>query len=384
MGSKSKAALSKFERRIVKRLLSDGHRNQDIQALINFGRSATINFARISEVKKDNSQEAASDEEVEFFHLKNKAYDPRTGLNHFEDEKIIRAREAMLLAVQVFNNPILKFRTEVFSVLAVISWTYLLQVYYLREGQSINRGDGKTQPLSQLIERQSCPLTEGMRNNLRAIIEIREKVEHKLLGRGDHVWESLFQACCLNFENVLREQFGDRLSLAEELPFALQFRKLSMEQATALGKYGIPEGIEALDARLSDQVTPEQEEDIEYKFRVIYTQTAASKSQAHFQFVSPESKEGKEIRNIVAKRVVSDHMYPFRPMKVCQLVRERINGNFSIRDHTLAWQSKCVRPRQGCKDPENTDRRFCIYHPAHGDYTYSEEWVDHLVKEFGQ
>ena len=41
-------ALTDEEKSIVKALLAKGWRNQDIQALVNVGRAATINSARIS------------------------------------------------------------------------------------------------------------------------------------------------------------------------------------------------------------------------------------------------------------------------------------------------------------------------------------------------
>jgi hypothetical protein len=33
------------------------------------------------------------------------------------------------------------------------------------------------------------------------------------------------------------------------------------------------------------------------------------------------------------------------------------------------------------KRPQDTNVDYCIYHHAHGDYTYSENWVEHLVAE---
>jgi hypothetical protein len=42
-----------------------------------------------------------------------------------------------------------------------------------------------------------------------------------------------------------------------------------------------------------------------------------------------------------------------------------------------------VRPPKEAKQPENTDKDYCFYHPAHADYTYSEKWVQRLVEEAG-
>ena len=89
---KREGTLTALEKKIVKALLEKGWRNQDIQALVNIGRAATTNSARVTEVKKNPRQKAASNEEVEFYLIKKKSYDPRTGLNLFDDERLIRAR----------------------------------------------------------------------------------------------------------------------------------------------------------------------------------------------------------------------------------------------------------------------------------------------------
>ena len=116
-------SLTREEKRIIKALLNTGQRNQDIQALINSGRKHTINSGRITAIKQDATQPSAPNEELEFYTIKKRSYDPITGLNRFEDERLIRARESMILAVHIFNSAALKFKTEVFSVLACIAWT---------------------------------------------------------------------------------------------------------------------------------------------------------------------------------------------------------------------------------------------------------------------
>ena len=103
MVRRAEGSLTAEEKKIVKGLLGKGERNQDIQALVNLGREATINSARITEVKQDATIAAASNEDLEFFKIRKKSFDPQTGLNLYDDERLIRAREAMLLAVQVFQ-----------------------------------------------------------------------------------------------------------------------------------------------------------------------------------------------------------------------------------------------------------------------------------------
>lgn len=49
-------------------------------------------------------------------------------------ELVKKAREAMLAAVQLYNNPQVTFKSESFITLAVIGWTYLLHAYYRSNG----------------------------------------------------------------------------------------------------------------------------------------------------------------------------------------------------------------------------------------------------------
>ena len=42
-------------------------------------------------------------------------------------ELLIKSREAMLAAVQIYNNPQITFKSEIFISMASIAWTYLRQ-----------------------------------------------------------------------------------------------------------------------------------------------------------------------------------------------------------------------------------------------------------------
>jgi len=376
---KPEGALTKDEAAIVKALLSKGWRNQDIQALLNVGRAATINSARITEVKQNKTLAAANDDAVDFFITRKKSFDPKTGLNFFDDERLIRAREAMALAVQIFNSPTLNFKTEVFSILVNVAWTYLLHEFYMRKKVKIVSDDGRILLLSQMIKRPDCPLTAGMKKNLEALKLIRDAVEHNLLGKSDLKWLSLYQACCLNFDKVIRQLFGDALLLQNELAFALQFARLNVDQITEVQKYEIPGHIEALDARLKEGMTDEQMDDLEYQFRVVYTLDSASKSRSHIQFINPGSDEAKAIHNVLVKYKSADELYPHKPGRVAPLVAERSGRKFTSHNHTQAWRKFVIRPRIGAAQPDATNKEYCIYHAAHKDYTYSERWVEFLV-----
>ena len=368
------------EKSIIKALLMKGERNQDVHALINYERPTTVNFGRIAGVKTAAIM-PASDEMIEAYKRRKRSFDPITGLNPYDHERLIRAREAMVLAVTIFNGASYKFKTEVFSVLTNIAWTYLMHDYYERIKQvSISNADGTTFALSHMLSRHDCPLTKGVKQNLAALKEIRDAVEHKMIGRSDGAWLSLFQACCLNFDRMLVDFHGERVSLQHDLSIALQFGKMDIEQAAHLHQYDIPETIKALDAALSAGKSEEELNDIEYQFKVVYTLDSASKGKANIQFLHPDSEEGKTIHNVLQKFRIADELYPFKPGEVVAAVK-KAGKIFSMADHTRAWQKHKIRPGNKAKLPEKTDRTFCIYHVSHKDYTYNQHWVDKLIDE---
>ena len=371
------------EKAVIKALLAEGMRNQDILTLINYERKATINFGRISGVKNNAGIAPASPEEVAFFKRKKRSFDPITGLNLYGDERLIRAREAMLLAVTIFNSGNYRFKTEVFAVLANIAWTYLLHEYYERAHIPPLNADGTTFALSFMLSRPDCPLSKGIKKNLLSLKTIRDDVEHKMLGRSDVQWLPLFQACCLNFDKMLVAWFGPRLTLQQELAAALQFGKLDLEQIAQITAYDVPPNITALDALLKKDMKDEDLDDLEYQFRVVYTFDSASKGKAHIQFLSPDSAEGKVVQNVLQKFKIADELYRYKPGDVVKIVKKATAKTFSMSDHTTAWQKHKVRPPKDTKTPDKTDRTYCIYHSAHGDYTYNDKWIALLVGELG-
>jgi hypothetical protein len=378
------STLTDTEKAVIKALLENGWRNQDIQALINTGRPATINSGRITGIKKDGTVQPATKAEVEFFRHQREAFDHQTGLDPVRNERLVRAREAMILAVELFNTPRIKFKAGVFSMLANVAWTYLLHEYYERRDVNIIDENGYSLLLSNMIERHDCPLSDACKKNLTAIKMIRDVVEHLTVGPFDKKWTPIFQATCLNFEKYVTILFGKRLTLGHDLDFALQFAKLTTEEIAVLQAYDIPPHIAALDAGLKEGLTEEEANDLEYQFKVVYTLTSASKSQAHFHFVQPDSAEGAEIQNILLKFKPADELYPLKPMQVVHEVNQKSGRVFTSDKHQKAWKLYKARPRNDAADPSATDRRFSIYHAAHRDYTYSQAWVEFLVAKLAQ
>lgn len=366
----SKISLTEYEKKIAKALLNVGKKNQEIAYLINIGREYTVNLGRISELKKEDIC-PAPEEEVKLFLYKKNNTDIKTGLNIIDHERLIKAREAMFLAVEMFNTPHITFKSEYFAVYVIIAWTYLVHVYCEKEGESIYNGK-KTKPLLDLLN--VVNLSGVIKKNLKAIIKIRNQVEHNITGSSDSNWYALFQACCLNFEKTIVEWFGEKLSLSSHLSFALQFSKLDLSQFKDKQSLNIPSSIEALDAEINKEISEELARSQEYRFRVVYTLVDSPDGEA-VQFVDPKSAEGQRIQTVLIREKDLAEKYPYKPKIVVDKINKKYS-RFTMRKHIDAYKKYKVRPSD--KEKHN---KYCMYHSTHKDYTYSQEWIDFLLSE---
>jgi len=124
-------------------------------------------------------------------------------------ELLSKSQEAALAAVQVFNNPNISFKSEIYVVLMHIAWTYMLHAYYRGEGINYRyyemrnvrrryirtkRGAHKYWDLRKCLANVKCPIDRHTANNLRFLIELRDEIEHQMTTRIDDLLSARFQA----------------------------------------------------------------------------------------------------------------------------------------------------------------------------------------------
>jgi hypothetical protein len=88
-------------------------------------------------------------------------------------ELLSQSQDAALTAVQVFNNPLVRFKSETFIVLMTVAWTYLLHAHYRskkieyryfetrkkrRHYTRTKEGAFKYWELSRCLSEKRCPL----------------------------------------------------------------------------------------------------------------------------------------------------------------------------------------------------------------------------------
>lgn len=324
--------LTQQEKKLVNGLLAKEYQQQDVTFIVNQGRSTTVNQARIT---KSASVATASDDQVEEYLKIQSAYDPKTLLNPYKDQRLIRAREAMMAAVQAFNNPTTIFRAELFSVLANIAWTYLLHEKMEKTKAGSSRLDnGNSVTIGGTLDKQICPIKDkAVTANLKHIVKIRDEVEHTFFVGGDEYFGPLFQASCINFEKHMTEWFGAHLSLAKELSLALQFARLQKDQLVELEKSNLPPTIKAI----TDEIQGSEFADSNaFQLKVYYSTEVSSKTAADIHKLVTYG-DGAVGMAVAIKKV------DYARLTQAQIVSKVSTAGykkFSDREHQKLWMQK--------------------------------------------
>lgn len=303
------------------------------------------------------------------------------------NELIAKARESMLCAVQIFNNPNILFKSESFIVLSIISWTYLLHAFYRGNKidyryYSINgkkkvydktkRGAYKYWELERCLDNTACPVDNVTKDNLKFLIGLRHEIEHQMTSRIDDYLSARFQACCLNFNHCIREFFGPEMGIDKHLSFSLQFSSISEPQAKQVQLYSdLPDNISSYITNFDEALSDEEFNDPKYSYRVLYIpKTVNRKGQADkvIEFIPADSPEAKGLN------------------KEYRLIKEKEKPKFSASEIVNKMQSKGFikfRMYQFVKLWKSLDGK----NPAKGygvmvskTWYWYESWIDQVEK----
>lgn len=378
MPRRSEGKLQRWEVATIKAMLGTGRYN-DQQVLAHFTRpTRTINHREIGEIRQETRHRAprpATDEQLAAFLLAWPDLDPETGLSIRGDELLLKSREAMIAAVHTFNAAGLTFRAEIFIATAVISWTYLLHAWFARAGVDYRyvehgqvartpNGAEKFWELGRCLRQPGGPVPQGARLNLEFLLGIRHEIEHRSTNRVDDALSAKLQACCINFNEVIRAEFGEQFGLERRLPLALQFVTFDAGQRDAL-KAGrtLPSNVETMMDAFHAGLTDDQQADPAFAYRVAFVPKVgakASRSDAAIEFVKPGTDEAREISRVLLKEVDKPR---YRATQIVERIQAEGYPRFTTTDHTRLWKE--LDARAGDKG-----------YGREGDYAGTWVWFD--------
>ena len=349
--------LEGWEIALIKAMVADDRWRNDQDILAYFTRpTRSINHRAIAEIrtgaKHPDISAATADDLNEFVDLWPEI-DIETGLSMRGDELLIKAREAMIAAVHTFNSAGLNFRSELFIVVAIIAWTYLLHAWFKHEGidyRHMKRENGqnivvktpngaeKYWELTHCLNQARCPLEPGTKHNLKFLIDLRHEIEHRSTSRIDDAISAKLQACCINFNDAIKNLFGAQYGLEHRLPIALQFVAFSASQHAMLKKASrLPRNIETAMEGFERNLTPEQQADPRYAFRVFMVHKTANRAPSADVAVEivPPGSDIAEKFNLVLKEVEKKK---YLPGEIVKMMRAEGWNRFRMDSHTRLWK----------------------------------------------
>lgn len=272
-------------------------------------------------------------------------------------ELLTKSREAALASVQIFNNPLITFKSEIFIILMNIAWTYLLHAHYRKQGieyryceqkgkrrrfDTTKSGAHKHWELERCLNEVKSPIDRDTANNLLFLIGIRHEIEHQMTSRLDNSLSAKFQACCLNYNAYAKKLFGEEYGIEKHLAFSLQFSSISREQAEALPTpeempSHIKSFVEGFEGRLSD----EEFNSPRFAYRVLFVAKSANrKGQADqvIEFVKADSPLAEQVNQ--AYTIVKETERPKHlPTKIVANMKKEGFPRFNMTAHTELWRS---------------------------------------------
>lgn len=300
-------------------------------------------------------------------------------------ELVKKAREAMLTAVQIYNNPQIDFKSELFIVTTVISWTYLLHAYYRKKGIEYRqfRQTGKRRrflttkygairrwSLEECLACTECPLEEIVSKNLLFLIGIRNEIEHQMTTRIDDQVSAKFQAAALNFNAAIKELFGDKYSLDAEQAFSIQFSSIEESPAKELLAHpDLPQHIRSFVSQFENEMTQAEYDDPRFSYRVAFVRkTTSSKTAADkvVQFVPAGTDAATEMNKVFLKETEKKK---YRPGTIVKQMKTEGHAWFGMTQHTDLWKARDAR-----------NSKYQLGVQVEGSWFWYETWLTEVRK----
>ncbi|MFZ4741725.1 MAG: DUF3644 domain-containing protein [Bacteroidales bacterium] len=277
-------------------------------------------------------------------------------LHSIKEELLTKSREAMLCAVQIFNNPNIVFKSESFIILANISWTYFLHAYFkdkkidyrhFKQGPKTkkyyktSRGAFKYWELEHCLDDANCPIDNVPKSNLKFLIGLRHEIEHQMTTRIDDYLSARFQACCLNYNYYIKKLFGNQYAIDKYLSFSLQFSSISEEHGKQLNEFSeLPKSIASYINDFDDTISEDDYNNPQYSYRVLYVpKTVNNKGQADkvIEFIKADSPEAVGLNK--EYRLIREKEKPkYLPNEVIKKMKDKGFNKFSMHHHTQLWK----------------------------------------------
>lgn len=273
-----------------------------------------------------------------------------------KDELVKKSREAMLAAVQIYNNPAITFKAESYITLCIISWTYLMHAFYRSKNidyrfytmtgtrkkyDKTKHGAYKSWDLETCLNKKECPLDVATKANLKFLIGLRHEIEHQMTTRIDEIVSAKTHAAAINFNYYIKELFGNKYGIDDDLALCIQFSKIEpSNKVKELNKMkGLSENIRNYILEFENTLNEELLKDTRYSYRVMYVQLNANRvgqADAVVEFVKLTPEQEKILTDQILVKETEKKKY--LPGQIVAKMQEEGYKTFKMHQHTVCWK----------------------------------------------
>ena len=298
-----------------------------------------------------------------------------------------KSREAALSAIQIFNNPLIEFKSETYIVLMMIAWTYLLHAYYCKNGieyryyskrgnrrrfDQTKHGTYRHWDLEKCLRVKESPIDTDTTNNLKFLIGLRHEIEHEMSLGLDDYYSGRFQACAINYNHYLKELFDKKFGVDRNLAYSIQFLELSSKQIfhTTAADYELPKRVRNFITKFDHSLSEDQLNSERFSCRLLFTKKLVNhpgQADQVIEFLHPDTELAEQMNK--SHMLIKETERPkYLPGQIVCLMQDKGYTKFRMYEHTQLWKSKRAK---------NPDNRYGVQ--IGKTWYWYQRWVDEVL-----
>lgn len=299
-----------------------------------------------------------------------------------------KAKEAFLLAIEIYNKPTLRYRAEGFALFMVNAWELMLKAYLIkRDGEeSIYYLDksGRTISIDKCARKIFSNEKDPLRLNLEKIIELRNTSTHFITEEYEVLYVPLFQANIFNFADKLKELHG--IEISEIVPENFLTLSVSISQTSEKeikGKYSDKISEKLIELNQKAKKNFGQASNNQFAISINhyhYLTKNNSENVSSFRF----AKDADDAIHIIKQKQDPNLTHPYNAKRMYELLNKRLDSQ-GVR---LMFKGKPTKINQfhfsnlcryyGIK----SDERYCYQYTLSKfpQFSYSQSALDYLFE----
>lgn len=298
-----------------------------------------------------------------------------------EEKLINKAKEAFIMAIEIYNKPTIQYRVEGFSFFICNAWELMLKAHIVKKYGEKNiyykDNPNRTLSLENCIKMVFTNEKMPLRRNLEKIIELRNTSTHFITEEYEMIYIPLFQACILNF--VEKMQGFHNVDMTVIIPqnfLTLAVSMKALDENTIRAKY--PEEIANRIVDTNRELLPMIEEN---------NQSFAIKIE-HYHFITKDPNKATSFVHIdstaeTGVKIIKELKDPNNTHKyTMKSAVKEINRRLQTQNITFKMNQyvfNLFNQVYGIKENE----KYCYIHKqyAQPSYTYSIQAIELIVEE---